>query len=67
MIRRWRPRFDGIASRLAPGYRPLDYRWAALKLRKEAKYARSRAAVLTPPDRFGTMVPIDELGRHLAR
>ena len=54
-------KFDGIARRFAPGYKPLHYRWAALKLRKEAKYARSRATILTPPDRFGKMLPIDEL------
>jgi len=53
--------FDRLARQFAPGYKPLEYRWAALKLRKEAKYARSRAIVLTPPNRFGAMVPIDEL------
>lgn len=26
--------FDGIAGQIAPGYRPLQYRWAALRLRK---------------------------------
>jgi DNA modification methylase len=56
-------RFDEIAARFAPGFKPLDYRWGALKLRKEAKYARSRATILKPPDRlFGEMLPIDELG-----
>jgi site-specific DNA-methyltransferase (adenine-specific) len=54
-------KFDKIAHRFAPGYKPLDYRWAALKLRKEAKYARSRAAILTPPARLGKMIPIEEL------
>jgi len=39
-------RFDTLAGQFAPGYQPLEYRWAALKLRKEAKYARSRASVL---------------------
>lgn len=53
-------RFDKVAGRFAPGHKPLEYRWAALKLRKEAKYARSRAKVLTPP-RLGPVVPIDEL------
>ncbi len=38
--------FDRRAGQFAPGYKPLEYRWAALKLRKEAKYARSRASVL---------------------
>jgi site-specific DNA-methyltransferase (adenine-specific) len=54
-------KFDKIAHRFAPGYKPLDYRWAALKLRKEAKYARSRAAILTPPTRMGKKVPINEM------
>jgi DNA modification methylase len=55
--------FDEIAGRFAPGHKPLDYRWGALKLRKEARYARSRAMILKPPDRFfGKMLPIDELG-----
>ncbi|MBN1972851.1 MAG: hypothetical protein JW787_04385 [Sedimentisphaerales bacterium] len=53
--------FDKIAHRFAPGFKPLNYRWAALKLRKEAKYARSRATILTPPSRLGKMIPIEEL------
>jgi len=53
--------FDKIAGRFAPGYKPLEYRWAALKLRKEAKCARSRAAILTSPTHLGERVPIDEL------
>lgn len=35
--------FDEIASGFAPGFQPLDYRWAALKLRKECTTARRRA------------------------
>jgi len=53
--------FDKRAHRFAPGYKPLEYRWAALKLRKEAKYARSRSAILTPPPRLGKKIPIEEL------
>ena len=53
--------FDKTARRFAPGHKPLDYRWAALKIRKEAKFARTRAKVLTPPTRMGKMLPIDEL------
>jgi DNA modification methylase len=53
--------FDRIARRFAPGFKPLEYRWAALKLRKEAKCARSRAAILTTPTHLGETVPIDEL------
>ena len=34
---------DRIAGELAPGFTPLDYRWGALKLRKEAKTARQKA------------------------
>ena len=53
-------RFDEIASQFAPGFSPLEYRWAALMLRKEAKTARGRAEVLKAP-RFQSMIPIDEL------
>ncbi len=35
--------FDEIAAGFAPGFQPLDYRWAALKLRKEGSAARKRA------------------------
>ncbi len=53
-------RFDEIAAQFAPGFSPLEYRWAALKLRKEAKTARVRAAVLKAP-RFQSMIPVSEL------
>ncbi len=35
--------FDQLARQFAPGFTSLQYRWAALKLRKEAKFARARA------------------------
>ncbi len=35
--------FDQLAENYAPGHQPLDYRWAALKLRKEGSQARQRA------------------------
>lgn len=54
-------KFDRIAKKFAPGFEPLDYRWAALKIRKEAKYARSRATVLTPPSRLGEKIPLDSM------
>jgi site-specific DNA-methyltransferase (adenine-specific) len=38
--------FDTIAGRWAPGFTPLEYRWAALKLRKKAKAVRARAKLL---------------------
>lgn len=52
--------FDSIAGRFAPGYSPLEYRWGALKLRKQAKLARVRAATLSPPTRFGPRTSLDE-------
>src|SRR5262245_58193444 len=39
-------RFDELAAALAPGFTPLQYRWGALKLRKESKRARARARLL---------------------
>ncbi len=53
--------FDQIASRFAPGFTSLEYRWAALKLRKQAKLARSRGSVLVPPSRLGKTTPVKEL------
>ncbi len=52
--------FDAFAHRLAPGRRPVDYRWAALRLRKVAKAARTRAAALTAPRRFEASVAVGE-------
>lgn len=40
--------FDEIARNFAPGYQALDYRWGALKLRKEGSNARQRATLCTP-------------------
>jgi hypothetical protein len=51
--------FDRIAAEYAPGLTPFEYRWAALKLRKQAKLARSRGAVLVPPSRLGKEMPIE--------
>ncbi|MCA9146472.1 MAG: hypothetical protein KDB05_27005 [Planctomycetales bacterium] len=55
--------FDKTAGRFAPGHKPIEYRWAALKLRKQAKLARSRAGVLKHLDLecFGKRVSIDDL------
>jgi site-specific DNA-methyltransferase (adenine-specific) len=44
--------FDKVAKRYAVGRTPLEYRWAALKLRKQAKFARTRSAALKPPKRL---------------
>jgi site-specific DNA-methyltransferase (adenine-specific) len=53
--------FDQFARRLAPGYTTFEYRWAALRLRKEAKKARTRATVLSAPKRFEAMVSLEHL------
>ncbi len=52
--------FDAAAHRFAPGFAPLEYRWAALKLRKQAKVARTRGSILAAPSRMGKAVPLDE-------
>ncbi|MDA1164450.1 MAG: hypothetical protein O3B13_15260, partial [Planctomycetota bacterium] len=52
---------DRRAAALAPGRTSLEYRWAALKLRKEAKFARGRAAVLRPPTAVDSAARIDEI------
>ena len=36
--------FDQLAAAFAPGFRPYEYRWAALSLRKRAKSARQLAS-----------------------
>jgi len=54
-------RFDELASRIAPGYSPEYYRWAAFGLRKKAKRARTFAApflALTRPVSIKTIDPI---------
>lgn len=52
--------FDRLAGQFAPGFGSYDYRRAALKLRKQSKLARVRAASLVPPTRFGKPVPLGE-------
>jgi site-specific DNA-methyltransferase (adenine-specific) len=52
--------FDRLAQSLAPGFSSLQFRWATLKLRKEAKLARARTRVLTPV-RLGPPIPLSEL------
>jgi site-specific DNA-methyltransferase (adenine-specific) len=51
--------FDAIARRWAPGFSSLEYRWAALKLRKNAKVVRARARLVTDA-RLGKAVVLDE-------
>jgi site-specific DNA-methyltransferase (adenine-specific) len=51
--------FDSVARQWAPGYEALEYRWAALKLRKGAKGARIRAAQLADAT-LGKAVALNE-------
>jgi site-specific DNA-methyltransferase (adenine-specific) len=41
-------KFDEIAAAYSPGFTSLEYRWAALKLRKEGRNARRRADASSP-------------------
>jgi hypothetical protein len=41
--------FDSIAARIAPGYSPLQYRWAALNLRKMSRLRPELLARVAPP------------------
>jgi site-specific DNA-methyltransferase (adenine-specific) len=52
--------FDQIANRFAPGFSSLNYRWAALKLRKQSKLARIRADSLSPPTRIRKVVQLGD-------
>jgi hypothetical protein len=42
--------FDKIATRLAPGFTPLDYRWVALGVRKASGRYSSKAQTIKFPD-----------------
>ncbi|NQV25320.1 MAG: GIY-YIG nuclease family protein [Rhodopirellula sp.] len=41
--------FDELAARIAPGYSALEYRWAALSLRKAGRLEPEVAARILPP------------------
>jgi hypothetical protein len=41
--------FDEVSGRIAPGYSPLKYRWAALNLRKARRLEPELAARIAPP------------------
>jgi site-specific DNA-methyltransferase (adenine-specific) len=53
--------FDAKAATFAPDFRPLDYRWAALKLRKQAKSARVRSKALRVPAKLPSAISLDDL------
>jgi hypothetical protein len=42
--------FDDLASRLSPGFTPLEYRWVALGLRKAGRLPQGGASVIEVPE-----------------
>lgn len=52
--------FDELASRIVPGFQPIQYRWAALNLRKGRKLQPEIVARVIPPISV-QVVPITEL------
>jgi len=58
--------FDQLGRELVPGLKSLQLRWAALKLRKQAKMARIRGDTLPLP-KFDKAVRIDELDVAIAK
>ncbi len=54
-------RFDETAQRFAPGYSSLEYRWGALRLRKDANGARTYAKRLRVPKELGPGVSITQI------
>ncbi len=58
--------FDRIAGCFAPGYSSLQYRWAALKLRKQSKLSRVRADSLARPPKLGRPVALDDFDPQAA-
>ncbi len=44
--------FDRLAAMLAPGYSPLEYRWAAISLRKRATTKRLRQVAIDQRERW---------------
>jgi site-specific DNA-methyltransferase (adenine-specific) len=62
----WAGRFDEIAVRIKPGFEPIDYRWAALAMRKKGRNKPLEKAVEMPLQRqltldglFGSDLPAD--------
>lgn len=53
-------KFDEVASLFSPGFTPLEYRWAALKIRKVAKKVRNWSASAALK-RLGHSCPVSEI------
>lgn len=60
--------FDVVAERFAPGYRPLEYRWAALTLRKKLgaakKHARDHIETGFGMQRFDSAASFDQYQKN---
>ncbi len=55
--------FDELAARIEPNYAPLQYRWAALSLRKAGNLSPEIAARILPPTRVLNL-QVDQLDRN---
>lgn len=57
--------FDAIAKKFSPGFRPLEYRWAALTLRKKSHSAKRQATERSPQalqiTQFESSRPLEEV------
>ncbi|GIW76102.1 MAG: hypothetical protein KatS3mg104_1165 [Phycisphaerae bacterium] len=69
----WAERFDEIVARIKPGFAAIDYRWAALAMRKKGRNKPLEKAVEMPLQRqltlgelFGSDLPADP-GLYLIR
>ena len=56
--------FDTIAKRFSPGFSPLEYRWAALKIRKQACDAMAHASSLAVPSKLGKAIHLAKLTKR---
>jgi len=52
--------FDRLAAAISPGFTPLEYRWAALNLRKASRLAPEILARVAPPIRVLTF-PVNQI------
>lgn len=55
--------FDDTARTFAPGFSSFQYRWAALKLRKQASLARARGSSLVPPARLSPAITLGDVNQ----
>lgn len=53
--------FDYLAEQNAPGQTALEYRWAALMVHQQTKFAKTRGSALTAPSKFGKLIPLQQI------